>query len=262
MNANRILLKTYSPTLKKEMSLAIYGKRKALPVLVFPSQDGKSTDYENFHMVDTLSDYIKRGLIQLFCVDSHDVYSFSDLKGDPEKRIQNQEKYYQYIIQEVLPLIRQYNRSNARIFLTGNSMGGYHASNFFFRRPDLFEGFLSLSGIFDASLLMNGYMSELVYQNSPIHCLRGMKEDHPYLPIYRDRSIFLCVGRGKYEEEGLLTQPILEKLLREKNIPCFSDYWGYDVDHDWSWWQKQITYLLPKALLEIQKHYPKILKDL
>lgn len=235
------------------MSIAIYGKRKGYPILVFPSQDGKCLDYETFRMVDTLSEYLKAGSIQLFCVDSFDKYSFSDLKGDPEKRIHNQEKYYDYIISEVIPLIRRYNSTKKRILLTGNSMGGYHASNFFFRRPDLFEGFISLSGIFDASLLMNGYMSSLVYQNSPIHCLSNMPIDHPYIETYRNRSIYLCVGQGKYEEEGLKTQPILEKLLREKNIPVFSDYWGKDVDHDWTWWRKQIIYLLPKVLSDIRE---------
>lgn len=253
MNANRILIKQYSPILKSDMSIAIYGKKKGYPILVFPSQDGKCLDYEHFKMVDVLSPFLNDGLIQLFCVDSFDVYSFSDLNGDPEKRIQNQERYYRYIISEVLPLIHKYNSNKKRILLTGNSMGGYHASNFFFRRPDLFEGFISLSGIFDACLLMNGYMSSLVYINSPIHCLSNMKEDHPYISLYKKRSIYLCVGQGKYEEEGLKTQPILEKLLKEKRIDVFSDYWGKDVDHDWVWWQKQIVYLLPKALEDIQK---------
>lgn len=260
MIANRIQIRHYSPRLKNEMSLAIYGKSRGFPLLVFPSQDGTSLDYEHFGMVKALSDYLEKGTIQLFCVDSYDKFSFSDLKGDPKKRIQNQECYYNYILYEVLPLIRKFNRNHCRILLSGNSMGGYHASNFFFRRPDLFEGFISLSGIFDAQLLMNGYMSSLVYQNSPIHCLENMKVDHPYISIYRDRSIFLCVGQGKWEEEGLKTQPILTRLLNEKRIPVFSDYWGKDVDHDWKWWKKQIVYLLPMALKQVKKHYPKILK--
>ena len=253
MIANRIVIRQHSPILRKSMSIAIYGKKKGYPILVFPSQDGKCLDYENFHMVDTLSSYLKDGKIQLFCVDSFDQYSFSDVNGDPEKRIRNQEKYYDYILKEAIPLIRKYNSTKRRILLTGNSMGGYHASNFFFRRPDLFEGFISLSGIFDAQLLMNGYMSSLVYINSPIHCLMNMGKDHPYVSMYQNRSIYLCVGQGKYEEEGLKTQPVLEKLLREKDIPVFSDFWGKDVDHDWKWWKKQILYLLPMALNDIRK---------
>lgn len=260
MIASRILLKQKSFILDRTMNVLIYGKRKAFPVLVIPSQDGTAFDYEHFGMVGVLRPYLDKGLIQLFCIDSMDKVSFSDTDGDPETRIQNQEKYYRYVIEEVLPLIRRNCRFRSRILLTGNSMGGYHAANFFFRRPDLFEGFISLSGIFDASLLMNGYMSSLVYLNSPIHSLENMQKDHPYVSIYKNRCIYLCVGRGKWEEEGLRTQPILTSLLEEKGIPVFSDYWGYDVNHDWYWWRKQIVYFMDMALKRIKVHYPTILR--
>lgn len=262
MIASRILLKQKSHILARNMNVLVYGKRSAFPVLVIPSQDGTAFDYEHFGMVEALKPYLEKGYIQLFCIDSMDKISFSDIDGDPEKRIQNQEAYYRYVIEEVLPLIHRYCQHHSRVFLTGNSMGGYHAANFFFRRPDFFEGFISLSGIFDASLLMNGYMSSLVYLNSPIHSLENMPMNHPYVRLYRDRSIYLCVGRGKWEEEGLRTQPILTSLLEQKKIPVFSDYWGYDVDHDWYWWKKQIVYFMDMALKKIKKHYPYILRKL
>ena len=27
-----------------------------------------------------------------------------------------------------------------------------------------------------------------------------------------------------------------------------ADFWGYDVEHDWPWWKKQIRYFLPYLL--------------
>lgn len=253
MFAKRILIKSYSPILRREMSIAIYGKRGGYPILVFPTQDGKHLDYERFGMVDVLREDIEKGRITLFCVDSLDEISFSDLKGDCEKRMKNQERYYHYIVDEVVPFLHDLFHFKKKILLTGCSMGGYHSANFFFRRPDLFCGFVSLSGIFDAQILMEGYMSKLVYDNSPIHCLRNMPEDHPYISMYRRSILLACVGQGRWEEEGLKTQPVLAELLKEKDIPFFFDYWGKDVNHDWCWWKKQIVYLLPMALKRLKK---------
>ena len=33
-----------------------------------------------------------------------------------------------------------------------------------------------------------------------------------------------------------------------KGIGAWCDFWGYDVEHDWPWWKKQIRYFLPYLL--------------
>lgn len=238
----------YSFFLHQNMNIIIYGKSKGYPVLVFPSQDGVASDYEKFGMVNALSLFIDNEKIQLFCVDSIDKISFSDEKGDKEKRIKNQEKYYEYITKEVVGFIHKRNHSSKRIFLTGNSMGGFHSTNFLLRRPDLFQGVISLSGVFNASIFFSGWMNDLVYLNSPIHYMKNMSSNHPYVKMLKDRNIYLCVGQGKWEEEGLLTQPILASELKRLGIEAFVDYWGRDVDHDWYWWKKQIVYFMTMFL--------------
>lgn len=238
----------YSFFLHKNMNIIIYGKSKGYPILVFPSQDGVASDYERFGMVDSLKQFIDDEEIQLFCVDSIDKISFSDEKGDKEKRIRFQEDYYEYITKEVVSFIHKRNHSSKRILVTGNSMGGFHSTNFLLRRPDLFEGVISLSGVFNATIFFDGWMNNLVYLNSPIHYMKNMKIYHPYVEMLRKRKIYLCVGQGRWEEEGLLTQPILANELKRLNIDAFIDYWGKDVDHDWYWWKKQIVYFLPMFL--------------
>jgi hypothetical protein len=55
-------------------------------------------------------------------------------------RVQNMEDYDCYITQEVVPFIRQTcNHEPILALTTGASMGGYHAANFFFRHPHLFN---------------------------------------------------------------------------------------------------------------------------
>ena len=40
----------------------------------------------------------------------------------------------------------------------------------------------------------------------------------------------------------------LESVFREKGIHAWCDFWGYDVNHDWPWWFRQMDYFLPFLL--------------
>ena len=88
-------------------------------------------------------------------------------------------------------------------------------------------------------------MDDLVYQNSPYHYLSGMPSDHPYIQMYNERRIILCVGQGAWEDVLKESTARLEGVLREKGIHAWVDFWGYDVAHDWDWWYKQVAYYLP-----------------
>ena len=94
----------YSERLQRDMSIRIYGD-KGTPVLVFPTQDAMSDNFENFGMIDTLSGYLNEGRIQLFCVDTVDTETWSNVWGDKGWRANRQEAYYNYIVAEVLPFI-------------------------------------------------------------------------------------------------------------------------------------------------------------
>ena len=37
-------------------------------------------------------------------------------------------------------------------------------------------------------------------------------------------------------------------FFAEKGIHIWVDLWGYDVNHDWPWWHKQVAYFVPKLL--------------
>ena len=40
----------------------------------------------------------------------------------------------------------------------------------------------------------------------------------------------------------------LQAILESKGIHPIVDIWGYDVAHDWVWWEKQWTYFLQMTL--------------
>jgi esterase/lipase superfamily enzyme len=63
--------KRYSKCLNRDMEFKVYG-HSGNPILVFPAQDGRFYDFENFKMVNSIKHLIDDGKIQLFCCDSID----------------------------------------------------------------------------------------------------------------------------------------------------------------------------------------------
>lgn len=238
--------KEYSECLKRDMEFKVYGE-SGIPILVFPAQDGRFYDFENFGMVDTVGDKIEAGLIQLFCVDSIDGEGWSDMSGNPRHRTYMIEQWYYYIVDEIVPRIFEINGAR-QIITTGCSMGASHAVNFMFRRPDVFKGCIGLSGYYDSDIFFGQYHDDILYANSPIQYLDGMSNLHPYVEMYRQCTIILCCGQGAWEDEMIRSTHRMQELLSHKNIPAWIDYWGNDVNHDWNWWRLQFPYFIGHIL--------------
>ncbi|MCI6152030.1 esterase family protein [Fusobacterium perfoetens] len=245
--------KEYSHFLGRDMEFKVYG-HSGKPCVVFPAQDGRFFDYEGFGMVECIKNYIEEGKIQLFCVDSIDLESWSRKNGDYQQRIEQHEKWFNYIINEAIPRFREIygetsgNYYYGKFLTTGCSMGAYHSANFFFRRPDVFDSVISLSGLYDANFFFPNHFNELIYNNSPVEFLRNMPWNHPYLDIYRNSKIVICVGQGRWEEECIRDTNYMKENLERLQVPAWIDYWGYDVDHDWPWWRVQLPYFLSHIL--------------
>jgi esterase/lipase superfamily enzyme len=242
--------KEYSSNLGRDMEFQVYG-HAGKPVLVFPSQDGRWFDYADNGMIDAAAPYIDAGRIQMFCIDSNDQNSWSRVNDwDNRNRIEQQEAYYHYVVDELVPRIYDINTAANGghkadgILTTGCSMGGFHALNFLLRRPDIFSGCIALSGAYNARLFFPDYMDDLVYDNSPVDYINGMPYDHPYVEMYRHRDIIICCGRGAWEHPMQEDAQRMKELFEYKNIPAWVDFWGNDVAHDWPWWRKQLPYYL------------------
>ena len=236
-------MKEYSPFLGRDMECKVYGST-GRPVLFIPCQDGRYYDFENFHMDDVFAPWIDGGEVMVFAIDTLDKETWSG-KAEAYSRIRRHEQWMCYIVNEVVPMIREIS-GRSDIVAFGCSLGATHAVNLFFRFPDEFTGLLALSGIYTADYGFGGYMDEVVYRNSPVHYLSNMDPGHPYIAKYNRNQGIICVGQGAWEEVS--TTRILDNLFREKGIDVWVDYWGYDVSHDWPWWYKQAAYFLPKLL--------------
>lgn len=235
--------KQYSPALQRDMELKVYG-HAGKPCIVFPCQDGRFYDFENFGMLEYCQPYLDQGRLKLYCVDSIDKETWSAYHQPPYDRILRHEAWFGYIAQEVQPFMMADSGYQGRGMTMGFSMGAYHAANALFRRPDLFDTVIALSGVYDPESFMGGYMDEVAYLNSPLESIRGMPQGHPYIDQLNSCRIILCTGQGAWEDQMLASTGKMDQALREKGIRAWVDYWGKDVNHDWPWWKKQLPYFL------------------
>ena len=190
----RELVSRYSEKLDRYMDLVVYGEG-GYPVIVFPTQDSPCTNWEDFGLIETIEDYIGSGTLQLFCVSNVDRDSWSAVDRDKTERADLVEAYYRYVSDELCPLVHELSGSSERPLLAGCSMGATHAVVFALRRPDLFQGCIALSGVYDAKYFFDGWMNETLYASSPVDFLPNMAADHPYVDLYNKRQLVLCGAR-------------------------------------------------------------------
>ncbi|MBO5953783.1 MAG: esterase family protein [Oscillospiraceae bacterium] len=243
--------KHYSSHLGRDMEFKVYG-HTGKPVMFIPCQGGRFFDFENFHMVDAWAKWIEEGRCTVFSIDCIDGESWADKGEDNRRRIENHERWYNYVVEELVPYIRhlsgERNGFDQGIMPFGCSMGAMHAANLFFRRPDLFDSVFAISGLYDSRDSFGDYMDDLVYHNSPVDYLSNMAWDHPYIGMYNQRKILIVVGQGAWEDVLLESTRWLEQVLRQKGIHAQVAYWGHDVDHDWNWWFKMVEHYVPQLL--------------
>lgn len=245
--------KAYSPALDREMECKVYG-HAGKPVLFIPCQDGRFFDFEGYKMADVWSPWIENGDVMVFAIDTIDKETWSDKWGNAEWRIYRHEQWISYIVNEVVPFMqgmameRNGWDSAPGCMAFGCSLGATHAANLFYRFPNHFDSMMALSGIYTSEYGFGTFMNDLVYQNSPVHYLANMSDGHPYIDLYnRGRSV-ICVGQGAWEQPE--TTRRLDEIFRQKGINTWVDYWGYDVNHDWPWWYKQVVHYLPWLLYQ------------
>ncbi len=233
--------KKWSVNLEREVEYKTYGE-SGRGVLVFPSQDQRFYEWEDNGMIDVMAPMIEAGEFRLICCDSIDVETWSLTGGDYDARIRRHEQWFNYIVSELVPEVSR----GEQLIVAGCSMGGYHAGNFFFRRPDLFDGIVSLSGLFHADYFFPGYDNELIYRNSPLDFLAGMSENSLIAEKYRNKPLVFCCGQGNYERVTGNSTARLRNVVEKFGLDTWFDFWGKDVSHDFYWWRRQAAYFFGK----------------
>jgi esterase/lipase superfamily enzyme len=223
--------KWFSPSLGREMELLAFG-HAGQPAIVFPTSCGRFFEFEDRGMIETVSHKLEHGQLQLFCVDSVDAESWYNRNVPPRWRIARQLQYEQYLMEELLPFIKERNNSPG-LATVGSSFGAYHAMNLALRHPTVFHAVLSLGGNFNPESFLNGYYDDDCYFNLPMHYLPNLS-DPAYLDHYRRNNYILATG---VHDMCWNANEQMAQVLRSKAIPCRLDVWGDNVGHDWHWWR-------------------------
>ncbi len=234
--------KWWSPNLSQEMEMKVYG-HAGKPALVFPSITGRFTEFEVCGMLESCRSFLDGGKIQMFTVDSIYFQTWLNEGAPLAERARRHNQYARYIVEEVVPYAH-WRRGDGGIMAMGCSFGGFNSANAFFHRPDIFDTVISLSGFYQLKHFV-GAVDDNAYPYEPLAYLPDIT-DSWYLERYRRGRIVLCAGQGQYEDRFLADTIELKRILDEKQIPAWVDFWGHDAAHDWPWWRIQMPYFLGK----------------
>jgi esterase/lipase superfamily enzyme len=236
----------WSPAIGAEGRVIAYG-HYGRPLLAFPSQEGPAWQYEERGMIEAVADLIEAGRVKVYAVDSFDSGSWYRHDVPLEERAQLHGLYEDWIVNQVVPFIRDDSGGSAEIMVTGVSFGAYHAANFALRHAELFPLAICQSGVYDVSVVAGGERGDAVYFQNPADYVSNLGGDH--LDWLRGRvSLLLIAGQGQWEDTtgALDSTRRFSHQLGEKGIRHELDVWGHDVPHDWPAWRAQIAHHLPR----------------
>lgn len=224
------------------MPLVAYGDA-GYPLLMFPTAAADYLEYERFYLVDSIKDFIESGKIRAYSINSVNKYSLLNRESPPGWKVEMLARYDNYIVDEVLPLIRNECGPDARPLTTGASLGAYLAMNTYLKHSDLFRGTIAMSGSYDIyNYLDKGYYDDNVYFNNPDMYVRNLGDDYHLPHLQQADAIVIVTGQGAYEAPDRSRE--FSALLHSKGIPHRLDIWGNDVNHDWVWWRRMLPYYL------------------
>jgi esterase/lipase superfamily enzyme len=231
----------HSPSLNKWMEIVTYGYY-GFPLLLFPTAAADYLEYERFYVIDAIKDSINAGKVKVFSINSINRESWLNSEMPTRYKGLRQAQYNDYLTNEVVPYIWNSCRGRHGIITAGASLGAFHCANQLFRRPDVFDGCIAMSGSFDIRGYYSGnYYDDNVYFNNPVDYLPHL-EGKDLDALRRKRHVHIVTGQGDYENPD--ASRVLARILSDKGIPHELDLWGYDMPHDWPTWRDMMRYYL------------------
>jgi len=231
----------YSPSLEKEMPIATYG-HYGFALLMIPTAAADYLEYERFQLLDSISWFINSGKVKVFSIDSMNNQSWMNPSLIGKQQIVRHQQWNNYVTNEVVPYIRNATNPATPIFICGASFGAFHSMNLFMKRPDLFEGVIAMSGVYDLTAYTRGYFDEDVYFNSPIHFIPQLNDTTILSQLRVCTHIHIMSGAGSHEDPEAGAR--FATILQQKGIRGDFDNWGPEWPHDWHTWRSMLPHCL------------------
>src|SRR3982751_5716365 len=189
----RELTSWYSPSLQQEMPVAVYG-HYGFALLLIPTAAADYLEYERFQLLDALAPFIDAGKIKVFSVNSINNESWLNNNMAGEHKAIRHNQFNEYIYNEVIPFIKNNTSWDSQIIISGASFGALHSMNLFLKRPDLINGVIAMSGVYNLSEYTKGYYDDQVYFNSPAHYVPNLSDEWYLNNIRKSNHIHILTG--------------------------------------------------------------------
>jgi esterase/lipase superfamily enzyme len=230
----------FSRSLNKEMPIEIYG-HFGFALLLIPTASADYLEYERFGLIDALGGLINEGKMKVFSINSINNESWMNREMEGAHKAIKQNQFNEYVCNEVVPFIKDHTSADTPIIICGASFGALHSMNIFLKFPQLFNGVIAMSGVYDLMEYTHGYYDDQVYFNSPIHYIPNLS-DHEILEKIRKGKIIIAAGEGDHEDPEASRR--FSAVLNTKSVVHDLEIWGKDMSHDWSTWKKMLPYFI------------------
>ena len=231
----------YSPSLDKEMPIVTYGDY-GFALLLIPTAAADYLEYERFQLIDSLRHHIDSGKVKVFSINSINNESWLNNNMEGAHKGIRHNQFNQYVFNEVVPFIKGQTSPETPIITSGASFGALHSMNLFLKRPDILNGVISMSGVYDLTEYSKGYWDEQVYYNSPLHYVPNLTDEWYLNNIRKSYHIHIVTGSGSYEDPEASRR--FAGVLYDKGINYELDVWGSDITHDWPTWRSMLPYYI------------------
>lgn len=219
------------------MPIVTYGYY-GFALLLVPTAAADYLEYERFQMLESLAPLINSGKVKVFSVNSINTESWLNNEMHGEHKGIRHNQFNQYIFNEVIPFIKSNTSGETPVVVSGASFGALHSMNLFLKRPDLINGVIAMSGVYDLTEYTKGFFDEQVYFNSPKHYIPNLSDHNILQDIRKSSNIHILTGSGAYEDPNASRE--FAGVLYNKGITYELDVWDHDWKHDWPTWRAML----------------------
>nr|MCU0396727.1 alpha/beta hydrolase-fold protein [Cyclobacteriaceae bacterium] len=142
--------------------------------------------------------------------------------------------YDRFLFEELVPFM-QHETGVMRVATAGCSFGGYHATNFAFRHPEVVKYVFNMGAAFDIRDQLDGHYDDNVYFNNPPDFIPNAHSEYFY-------DMLVILGTGTHDMCWNANEQMAE-ILRRKGINHWLDI-RHERPHDWPAWREMFPHYL------------------
>lgn len=239
------LVRIESKFFKRNIDIALYG-HYGYSIIIFPSIGEDAREIEHEKIIEAIARPIEKGRCKVFVVSTPLNTDFFDIDKTNSEKTLALHDFNEFMTQELIRLVYEEAGGPAPIMLVGANRGAFYASSAFFKRPDLYQGLISIDGFFDVKHFIGEHYDDNAYFNSPERFLPNLYDEYWLSFLKSKKHIYLIstTGKGSHPERT----EWLANLLSIKKIPNHSDYWGAEWNSDYDSWRAIISEYIHKKI--------------